>query len=118
MTALTVILILIALLALAPVVAEALRVPVTRRLQARAPGKIANLPMGATHYRWSGDEGAPVAVCIHGLSTPSYIYAATENALVALGYRVLTYDLFGRGFSDRVRGDQNTDFFLTQLRRR
>ena len=74
------------------------------------------LSMGRTHFRWSGKESDPVAVCIHGLSTPSYIFAGTELTLAALGYRVLTYDLYGRGYSDRAAGRQSLDFFLHQLR--
>lgn len=73
------------------------------------------LPQGATHYRWSGADGDPVALCIHGLSTPSYVFAATERSLVAMGFRVLSYDLYGRGFSDRVAGQQDVAFFLSQV---
>lgn len=98
-----------------PFLAEALRRPITAAHQAAAPGEIADLPNGATHYKWSGPEGAPIVVCVHGLSTPSFVFAATERSLVALGFRVLTYDLYGRGYSARVRGPQDTAFFLTQL---
>ncbi|MEM9426609.1 MAG: alpha/beta hydrolase [Pseudomonadota bacterium] len=105
---------LAALLAL-PLLAELRRRPMTRARQANAPGEMADLPRGRTHYRWSGHVGDPVVVCIHGLSTPSYIFAATERSLTALGYRVLTYDLYGRGFSARATGVQNMRFFLGQL---
>ena len=107
---------LLVLVVLLPFLAEAFRVPITKSIQDKAPGQIARLPQGATHYRWSGPEDGPVAICIHGLSTPSYIFAATENSLVGLGYRVLTYDLFGRGYSHRAKGPQTADFFLSQLR--
>lgn len=105
-------LILLALIAL-PFLAEVLRKPVRRNA---APGSFANLTQGATHYRWTGPENGPVAVCIHGLSTPSYVFAATERSLSGLGYRVLTYDLYGRGYSDRAGGAQNANFFLRQMR--
>ncbi len=95
-----------------PVLAEALRKPVRR---AEAPGHFARLPQGETHYRWSGPEDGPVAVCVHGLSTPSYVFAATERSLAGLGYRVLTYDLYGRGFSARPVGRQTSRFFIRQL---
>lgn len=98
-----------------PLLAEWFRRPMTRARQTNAPGEIAELPRGRTHYRWSGRVGDPVVVCIHGLSTPSYIFAATERSLTALGYRVLTYDLYGRGFSARAKGTQNMHFFLGQL---
>lgn len=106
---------LIVLLALAalPLVAEALRKPVRR---SDAPGQFARLSRGDTHYRWSGPERGPVAVCVHGLSTPSYAFAATERSLAGLGFRVLTYDLYGRGFSARPGGAQSSGFFIRQLR--
>lgn len=110
------ILALIGLIIALPVAFEVLRTPMTRARQARAPGRMAELPAGATHYKWSGPEGGPVAVCIHGLSTPSYVFAATERHLAGMGYRVLSYDLYGRGYSDRPRGAQSLDFFLGQLR--
>jgi pimeloyl-ACP methyl ester carboxylesterase len=99
-----------------PFVAELFRKPMTSARQNRAPGRMADLAMGATHYTWSGPEGGPVAICIHGLSTPSFVFAATERHLAGMGFRVLTYDLYGRGYSDRPRGAQSLDFFLAQLR--
>ena len=110
-----IILALLVLLAL-PFLAEAMRAPITPALQDRAPGQLAGLSQGTTHYTWTGPEDGPVIVCVHGLSTPSYVFAATARSLSALGYRVLSYDLYGRGYSDRVRGAQTDRFFLTQLR--
>ena len=98
-----------------PLLAEMSRWPMSAARRAQAPGEIVQLPEGATHYRWTGQEGDPVAVCIHGLSTPSYVFAATERSLAALGYRVLSYDLFGRGYSARVGGAQDLEFHLRQL---
>ncbi|MEM7717702.1 MAG: alpha/beta hydrolase [Pseudomonadota bacterium] len=105
----------LAVVAAWPFLAERARRPMTTMLQSRAPGEMAALPQGATHYRWAGNTDGPVVVCIHGVSTPSFIFAATERTLVALGYRVLMYDLYGRGFSDRARGAQTVPFFLNQL---
>ena len=109
-------LVILAALVAAPFIAEALRRPMSRRLQDRAPGLMADLPSGRTHYRWTGPKTGPLIVCIHGLSSPHYIFAATARALAALGFRVLVYDLYGRGYSDAPRGKQDTDFFLRQLR--
>jgi pimeloyl-ACP methyl ester carboxylesterase len=107
---------LLAVIAAAPFVAETWRRPMSREAQARAPGQFADLSKGRTHFRWSGPVNGPIVVCIHGLSTPSYMFAGTERSLAALGYRVLTFDLYGRGFSDRASGKQTIDFFLAQLR--
>lgn len=116
MTTLAVLLILLLGLALAPVLAEMLRRPMSSERMKKAPGEFAHLPQGPTHFRWTGPEDGPVFVCVHGLSTPSYVFAATERSLAALGYRVLCYDLYGRGFSARVPGRQDAAFFVRQLR--
>lgn len=109
----TLLLAALALAATLPFAAEALR----RRVRPEeGPGQVAHLPQGDTHYRWSGPETGPVAVCVHGLSTPSYVFAATERSLAGQGYRVLTYDLYGRGHSARATGPQTETFFLRQLR--
>ena len=87
MTVLAVLFGTVVFLAVLPLIAEAFRVPVTRRLQVRAAGHMADLTLGATHYKWTGKADAPIAVCIHGLSTPSYIFAATEHSLNAIATR-------------------------------
>lgn len=116
MSASAIVLLVLALIAALPIGAELLRKPMTRKRQERAPGRMADLAQGATHYTWSGPEGGPVVVCVHGISTPSYVFAATERHLAGMGFRVLTYDLYGRGYSDRPRNAQTLDFLLTQLR--
>jgi pimeloyl-ACP methyl ester carboxylesterase len=57
-------------------------------------------------------------VLVHGFSVPYFIWDPTFDALVASGHRVLRYDLYGRGLSDRpdVRYDSNLyDRQLVQL---
>lgn len=82
----------------------------------KAPGRYADLPGGRTHYRWFGGARGPVAVCVHGLTTPSDVWEPFAGELADLGYRVLIYDLYGRGYSDNVPGAQTADFFVRQLR--
>jgi pimeloyl-ACP methyl ester carboxylesterase len=105
---------LLAAAAGAPFAAEALKIPVDS-LRAEAEGEFARLPRGVTHYRWRGPGEGPVTVCVHGLSTPSFVWDFVADRLAAAGRRVLTYDLFGRGLSDRPRGAQDRGFFLDQL---
>lgn len=105
------VLILIAL----PTILETLRKPVSASARKAAPGQIAQLSKGATYYQWLGPVRGPVAVLIHGLSTPSVVWKDVAQCLVDSGYRVLVYDLYGRGLSDAPKGDQDTAFFLTQL---
>jgi len=82
----------------------------------KAPGALIRLSRGVTHARWHGPEGGPVLVCVHGLATPSYVWGPLIPYLTEQGYSVLVYDLYGRGYSDRVRGRQTREFFLSQLR--
>ena len=81
-----------------------------------APGDFAELSDGLTHFKWYGPEHGPILVCIHGLTTPCYVWHPLIPGLVDAGFRVLTYDLYGRGFSDRPKLPQNRNFFIRQLR--
>lgn len=83
--------------------------------RARAPGQFVKLSQGVTHYQWLGSKTGPVVVCVHGLTTPSPVWYAIAEGIGKMGYRVLVYDLYGRGFSDAPQGAQTGDFFARQL---
>ena len=68
--------------------------------RAHLPDSFIALPCGNTHYEMKG-EGTPV-VLVPGYATPYYIYNKVFDALVAAGFRVLRYDLLGRGLSERT----------------
>jgi haloalkane dehalogenase/tRNA(adenine34) deaminase len=53
------------------------------------------------HYLDEGPREAPIALCLHGQPTWSYLYRKMIPALVAGGLRVLAPDLFGFGRSDK-----------------
>ena len=105
----------LAAIVILPLYQEARRTPVTAVDRAAAPGRMVTLTQGQTYLRWHGPVRGPVIVAIHGLTTPSPVFDALAGRLTGLGYRVLTYDLYGRGLSDRVSGPQNASFFLRQL---
>lgn len=107
-------LVLLGLLAI-PVTIELTRSGMTDAVRAKAPGQFALLSQGTTHFEWLGPERGPVAVCIHGLTTPSFVWHGMAKGLALMGFRVLIYDLYGRGYSDRTRGKQDADFFDQQL---
>lgn len=104
-----------ALIAL-PLLREALRPRMDAAARAKAPGAFATLSRGRTHYRWLGPTGGAITVCVHGLTTPSFVWDGLADGLARAGRRVLVYDLYGRGFSDRPQGAQDAAFFVTQLR--
>lgn len=71
------------------------------------------LPSGITRYELKG-EGAAV-VLVHGYATPYHIYDKLFDALIEAGYRVLRYDLLGRGYSERVQNTYSPELFAKQL---
>ncbi|WP_425044518.1 alpha/beta fold hydrolase [Primorskyibacter sp. S87] len=109
-----ILLILVAIIAI-PYVREWRRKPMDERARQDLPGEMVTLSQGNTYFRWHGPLRGPVAVCVHGLSTPSFVWDGMAGGLSAMGYRVLTYDLYGRGYSDRVPGTQDAAFFVRQL---
>lgn len=98
-----------------PRVTEALRRPVSERMRGRAPGEFAALESGVTHYKWHGSRSERVLVLVHGLTTPLWVFDGLIRGFLGMRYRVLTYDLYGRGHSDRVPGKQTLDFHCQQL---
>lgn len=80
-----------------------------------AGGSFISLPYGVTHFELGGAESDEPVVLIHGFSVPYFIYDPTFEFLSQSGFRVLRYDLFGRGFSDRPRARYNLDLFVKQL---
>ncbi|HHS94480.1 MAG TPA: alpha/beta hydrolase [Rhodobacterales bacterium] len=105
---------LLALIAL-PIALEARRSKITPTLREAAPGHFADLPRGSAHYIWHGPVRAPIIVLVHGLSSPQWVFDGLTRGLVMAGFRVLTYDLYGRGLSDRPRGAQTLAFHSEQL---
>ncbi|MBT7906887.1 MAG: alpha/beta fold hydrolase [Marinovum sp.] len=101
--------------AAAPYAAERRRLVMDDTARADAPGAFIDLKHGRTHYRYFGPQSAPLAVCVHGLTTPSFVFEALAEGLVAKGYRVLVYDHYGRGFSDRPTAAQDREFFVSHL---
>ena len=80
-----------------------------------ASGSFVQLPDGFTHYELSNPEAEETVVLAHGFSVPYFIYDPTFTFLTQSGFRVLRYDLFGRGFSDRPDTPYNIDLFVRQL---
>lgn len=91
------------------------KITLNDKVRATLPGQFIKLPLGVVHYELRGPEDAPTVVLVHGFSVPYYIWDPTFEALTQAGFRVLRYDLYGRGFSDRPEGNYNLDLFVTQL---
>lgn len=105
----------IAALIAAPFTIEHYRAVMSDGRRGSAPGQFVELSQGVTHFHLSGSHEAPLIVCVHGLTTPSFVWESLSKGLNGLGFRVLVYDLYGRGYSDRPDGPQNKAFFNQQL---
>lgn len=106
---------LVDLIVLPPLILRARLRPMDAVARATAPGQFASLTGGITHYQWHGPKSGPIIVLVHGLSAPSFIFAGLIPYLTGAGYRVLTYDHFGRGWSERPQNRQTGEFFARQL---
>ena len=82
--------------------------------RSKAQGNFISLPCGNTHYEMKGE--GETCVLVHGYATPYFIYDKVFDRLVNEGYRVIRYDLLGRGLSERVKTDYTPELFAKQLR--
>jgi pimeloyl-ACP methyl ester carboxylesterase len=78
-------------------------------------GAFIQLPDGVTHYELGGPEDGQLITLVHGFSVPYFIFDPTFEFLTESGFRVLRYDLFGRGWSDRPKLPNNIHLFVKQL---
>lgn len=85
----------------------------TEKARAKEQGSFIALPCGNTHYQMEGEGKA--CVMVPGYATPYYLYDQVYDALLAAGYKVLRYDLLGRGLSERVEADYTPELFARQL---
>lgn len=83
--------------------------------RASVPGDYMGSSVGTTRYQVVGPDTGRVAVLVHGFSVPAYIWDSTFAALGAAGYRVIRYDLMGRGWSDRSDVAYDGETFDAQL---
>ena len=86
-------------------------IALTRAEQEKAPGQFLEASAGRLHYRIDGPADGPVILMVHGYSTPNFIFEQNVEALTAAGFRVVRFDHFGRGWSDRPKGPYTVDFY-------
>jgi len=89
--------------------------PLTQEIRSQLPGSFVKLNDGVISYQWQGPIDGEKIVLVHGLSTPKFVWDANAEALAAAGYRVLRFDHFGRGFSDRPDVIYNEDLYVREL---
>lgn len=108
------VIVLIVLTAL-PFVRSGEKIELNESIRSGISGQFAELPLGWTHYELSGPEKGKLVVLVHGFSTPYFIWDPVQKSLTDAGFRVLRFDLYGRGYSDRPDTVYNLDLFNTQI---
>jgi pimeloyl-ACP methyl ester carboxylesterase len=92
------------------------RYELTDEVRATAPGKFIKLSQGRVHYLLDGPESSEVIIFVHGGGvTGMEVWRRNLPYFVHKGYRVLAYDLYGRGFSDRPDIVHSPEVFSNQL---
>ena len=85
-----------------------------------AEGAWAALTEGNLYYRWylpnKADSNGQTLVLIHGFSTPHFVWDGARQFFLDAGYRVLVYDHFGRGFSERPSTDYDAQLYVRALK--
>ena len=80
-----------------------------------APGRAVSLSDGVVHVVERGPpDGRPI-VLVHGFSAPCFVFEQNAVALEEAGFRVIQFDHFGRGWSDRPHTTYDIDFFDREL---
>ncbi len=78
-------------------------------------GSSVEITKGKICYYLKGPENGELIVLVHGFSTPKFVFDKSVDSLVSAGFRVLAFDHFGRGFSDRPNAKYDKEFFDTEL---
>jgi pimeloyl-ACP methyl ester carboxylesterase len=91
-------------------------VDLDQSVRAQAPGKFVRLSDGLVHYQLFGSAEAPTVVLVPGATLPFFVWDPIVNPLQAAGFRVLRFDLLGRGYSDRPNLRNDPAFFNKQIK--
>lgn len=75
------------------------------------------LSSGTTNYELTGNPAAThVVILLHGGTIPMCIWDPQVQALRDSGFKVVRYDQYGRGFSERVKAPYSRELYREQLR--
>jgi len=111
------------------ITALALAIPYVSKTYGLKPISVADLPPeggwvtlseGNLYYRWympsEAKSNGQAVVLIHGFSTPHFVWDGIRQFFLDAGYRVLVYDHFGRGFSERPSTDYDAQLYVRALK--
>lgn len=90
--------------------------PMDETARKHAPGKFIKLSDGVTHYQLLGSLNDRTVLFIHGGGVTGFeVWSQNASYFVDQGFSVLVYDLYGRGYSDRLSMEYTPELFNRQL---
>ncbi|XDD49839.1 alpha/beta fold hydrolase [Leptospira sp. WS92.C1] len=107
--------IFVILLIVFPFVSDGENQPIDPAVRSKSQGSFIETPDGFVHYKFEGPQNGEIVVLVHGFSMPLFIYEPLSVILQKEGFRVLRFDLFGRGLSDRPNTNYDPDLFEKQI---
>lgn len=72
-------------------------------------------PYGQVKVYETGPTNGMKVILVHGITTPTPVFKEVVEKLVQAGFRVMLYDLYGRGRSDSVQMPHDVPLFIAQL---
>src|SRR5215216_626568 len=100
---------------IAALLAWRIKDPERRTMDASArvgiPGAFIRLRNGTTHYEIAGPDTGTLVVLAAAFSVPAWLSDSLYQGLADSGFRVLRFDYFGRGWSDRLDTTYNQELF-------
>jgi pimeloyl-ACP methyl ester carboxylesterase len=83
--------------------------------QASSKDSFLDMPLGKTRYQVHGVTGSQTVILLHGFNGFIENFDLNVPTLVKAGYRVIVYDQWGRGLSDRPRNNLTPAAIRDQL---
>ncbi len=117
LTALTIFITVIVLISF-PYIFNILKLKNPNKIKIPSYGNQASLSKGKIFYRWHEPKellSDEIIVLVHGFATPSFVWNGIMEDLLSTGRRVLSYDHFGRGYSDRPKEKYSINFYVDTL---
>jgi pimeloyl-ACP methyl ester carboxylesterase len=102
-------------IAAVPLLRNAEHQPLDAAARQQAPGRFVQLSHGMVNYQAAGPEDGQPVVLVHGFSVPQYVFDRTREALAGAGFHVVSFDLYGRGWSDRPDVRYDRDLFAGEV---
>lgn len=94
-------------------------IPFDAAAKSNAPGRMVSISDGEIHYQWiepaEENTNGETVVMSHGYGVPGFMFQQIAQMLADDGYKVLIFDHFGHGFSDRPNKPFNSDFFNREV---